>query len=180
MQDLLSESKDMEDMIALLRKRLVKDFVRVYGDAIDTDDDVIPMMRGISQANDATFVIIIDEWDCVFRMRPRDDEAQRRYLDFLRLFLKDKDYISLVWMTGILPIKKYGTHSALNMFYEFSMTGQGPLARFTGFTQNEVAALCKRFGRSLSEMEAWYNGYELKDNRKHECVIEWHIRETAL
>jgi hypothetical protein len=164
MQDFLSESKDTEEMIALLRKRLAKDFVREYGNAIDANDDIISMMRGISQTNDTTFVIVIDEWDCIFRVHPRDDEAQRRYLDFLRLFLKDKDYISLVWMTGILPIKKYGTHSALNMFYEFSMTGQGPLARFTGFTQDEVTELCERFGRSLSEMEAWYNGYELKDN----------------
>jgi hypothetical protein len=164
MQDLLSESKDMEGMITLLHARLAKDFMRDYGDAIDADDDIVSMMRGISYANGTTFVIVIDEWDCIFRVHPHDDEAQRRYLDFLRLFLKDKDYISLVWMTGILPIKKYGTHSALNMFYEFSMTGQGPLAHFTGFTQNEVAALCERFGRNLSEMEAWYNGYELKGN----------------
>lgn len=55
-------------------------------------------------------------------------------------------------MTGILPIKKYGTHSALNMFDEFSMTNPGPLAEFVGFTEEEVAALCKQYGRNLSEL----------------------------
>lgn len=38
-------------------------------------------------------------------------------------------------MTGILPIKKYGTHSALNMFDEFSMVDPGPLVPSMGFTE---------------------------------------------
>ena len=105
------------------------------------------------------FVIIIDEWDCIFREYRENHEAQERYLDFLRDFLKDKAYIHLAYMTGILPIKKYGTHSALNMFDEFSMTNPGPLAEFVGFTEEEVAALCKQYGRNLSELKEWYDGY---------------------
>ena len=46
--------------------------------------------------------------------------------------LKDQEYVGLVYMTGILPIKKYGTHSALNMFTEYSMTSPGELAEFFG------------------------------------------------
>jgi hypothetical protein len=163
MQDFLSRSEDMEDMLRLLQELLIEDFEREYGEVIGTRKDLISIMERISLANDTSFVVIIDEWDCVFRVHPHDDAAQRRYLDFLRLFLKDKGYIALAYMTGILPIKKYGTHSALNMFYEFSMVDQGALARLTGFTHDEVRGLCSQYGMDFSEMEAWYNGYRLVD-----------------
>ncbi len=57
-------------------------------------------------------------------------------------------------MTGILPIKKYGTHSALNMFDEFSMINPGPLASYVGFTETEVAALCTDYHMDLDEIKA--------------------------
>jgi hypothetical protein len=163
MQDFLSRTKSIEEMLALMQELLIEDFELEYGDRAGTRKDIFSMMERISLANDTTFVVIIDEWDCIFRVHPRDEKAQRQYLDFLRLFLKDKGYIALAYMTGILPIKKYGTHSALNMFDEFSMTRQGPLARLTGFTQDEVQELCKQYGMDISEMEAWYDGYKLKD-----------------
>ena len=64
-------------------------------------------------------------------------------------------------MTGILPIKKYGTHSALNMFTEYSMTEPRELAEYFGFTENEVRALCQHRNQSYEEVKAWYDGYEL-------------------
>lgn len=62
-------------------------------------------------------------------------------------------------MTGILPIKKYGTHSALNMFDEFSMINPGPLARYVGFTEDEVLMLCEQYHMDMTEMKNWYDGY---------------------
>ena len=59
-------------------------------------------------------------------------------------------------MTGILPIKKYGSHSALNMFDEFSMTNPGALAEYVGFTENEVKVLCKQFDMSFQDNKCWY------------------------
>ncbi len=53
---------------------------------------------------------MIDEWDAVFRERKDDERDQRIYLDFLRDWFKGKDYIALAYMTGILPIKKYGKY----------------------------------------------------------------------
>lgn len=53
-----------------------------------------------------SFVFIIDEWDSIFREKKEQQEEQRRYLDFLRLLLKDQTYVALAYMTGILPIKK--------------------------------------------------------------------------
>lgn len=105
------------------------------------------------------FVIVIDEWDCIFREYREDQKAQRRYLDFLREWLKDKAYLGLVYMTGILPIKKYGTHSALNMFTEFSMDNPSVLSEFVGFTEDEVRHLCRRYGMDYEECRARYDGF---------------------
>ncbi|MDD6824881.1 MAG: AAA family ATPase, partial [Oscillospiraceae bacterium] len=101
------------------------------------------------------------EWDCIFRVHKNDSNAQKMYLDFLRNLLKDKSYVALAYMTGILPIKKYGEHSALNMFKEFSMTNQKSLAEFAGFTDDEVTNLCERYNMSYEEMKKWYDGYTI-------------------
>ena len=78
--------------------------------------------------NQLGFIFIIDEWDCIFREAPEDKQAQKAYLDFLRDLFKDRTYVKLAYMTGILPVKKYGTHSALNIFDEFSMTSMDMIA----------------------------------------------------
>ena len=83
-------------------------------------------------------------------------------LDFLRNLIKDKAYIHLAYMTGILPIKKYGTHSALNMFDEFSMLDPGPLASYVGFTEEEVQRLCERYQMDMTEVKSWYDGYSFE------------------
>lgn len=106
-------------------------------------------------------MILIDEWDCMFREYTHDTQAQKKYLDFLRAWLKDQDYVALAYMTGILPIKKYGSHSALNMFTEYSMTNPRELAEYCGFTEEEVKGLCIKYNMSFEEAKAWYDGYEL-------------------
>ena len=109
------------------------------------------------------FVIVIDEWDAVFRVKKEDGEGQVRYLDFLRDWLKDKSYVALAYMTGILPIKKYGKHSALNMFDEYSMMFPMQLAGYTGFTEKEVKQLCDEYGRNFDKIKDWYDGYNVSD-----------------
>ncbi|MDE7211441.1 MAG: ATP-binding protein, partial [Lachnospiraceae bacterium] len=76
--------------------------------------------------------------------------------------LKDQPYVALAYMTGILPVKKYGVHSALNMFTEYSMTDQDVFEEYTGFTETEVQALCERFEMNYKETSNWYDGYMLK------------------
>ncbi|MGN0622069.1 MAG: AAA family ATPase, partial [Porcipelethomonas sp.] len=83
-------------------------------------------------------------------------------LDFLRNLLKNQSYVALAYMTGILPIKKYGEHSAINMFTEISMTNARELAEFTGFTESEVKELCTQYNMSFDETKRWYDGYNLK------------------
>ena len=98
---------------------------------------------------------MIDEWDCIFREYRDDKESQNKYLDFLRDLFKDKEYTALVYMTGILPIKKYGTHSALNMFNEYSMIDARELCEFTGITDQEVKVLCQQYNMDYNAMKPW-------------------------
>ncbi|MBR2812098.1 MAG: AAA family ATPase, partial [Solobacterium sp.] len=108
-------------------------------------------------------VVVIDEWDAVFRLKQIDKDGQTEYLNFLRDLLKDNEHIALGYMTGILPIKKHGQHSALNMFDEYSMIAPMQLAKYTGFTEEEVRQLCSSYGRNFEEIKAWYDGYEVSD-----------------
>ena len=85
-----------------------------------------------------------------------DSDAQTKYLDFLRNLLKDQSYVALAYMTGILPIKKYGEHSALNMFTEVSMTNPREYAEYTGFTEDEVKGLCEKYDMPFDETKRWY------------------------
>ena len=160
MQDFLSKTHDIEKMILLLAKlilrELKKDFPKV--DYIDTSD-LIQIMEDVYVETNTRFIFVIDEWDCIFREYAQDKESQKIYLDFLRNLLKDKPYIELAYMTGILPIKKYGTHSALNMFKEISMLNATPLESFMGFTEQEVHDLCLKYNMDYNEMQQWYDGY---------------------
>lgn len=110
------------------------------------------------------FIFIIDEWDCIFREEPQNMEGQKIYLDFLRDLLKGRTYVKLAYMTGILPIKKYGTHSALNIFDEFSMTEPKQLAEYVGFTEKEVKNLCSFYQMNFEEARQWYDGYLLGED----------------
>ena len=162
MQEFLSMSETMEEMLNMLKSYLVSDFEETYPKVRFRDEkNLIQVMKDVFSYTKCPFVILIDEWDCLFREYKQDKEAQKKYLDFLRAWLKDKDYVALAYMTGILPIKKYGSHSALNMFTEYSMTDPGELAEYFGFTEQEVAGLCEKYGMSFEEAKTWYDGYQL-------------------
>ena len=162
MQEFLSGTHDMDEMLNKLRKYVLFDLLEQYEHLRFRDEhDLIQVMKDIFSKTNRTFVILIDEWDCLFREYAHNTEAQKKYLDFLRAWLKDQPYVSLAYMTGILPIKKYGSHSALNMFSEYSMTNPRELAEYFGFTEGEVRELCKEYNMSFEEARVWYDGYEL-------------------
>ncbi len=117
------------------------------------------MLLDIYAETDEQFIFLIDEWDCVMRERAEDQVLQKQYLDFLRNLLKDQEYVALAYMTGILPVKKYGSHSALNMFREFSMANPMQLEEYAGFTETEVKELCIRYGMDAAQAKRWYDGY---------------------
>ncbi len=160
MQDFLSRTKTISDMLTLLQKKLLRELLQAYPDCDYFDrTSFFDVLNDIYAQERIPFVVVIDEWDCVFREYRNRKDWQKEYLDFLRAWLKDKPYIGLAYMTGILPIKKYGTHSALNMFWEFSMTNPRELAPYVGFTEDEVRLLCQKYSRDFDECKAWYDGY---------------------
>ena len=162
MQAFLSGSSSVDAMIEKMQRYVSMEVRMKYKDLLylDTNDFTQVLMDVYSQTNHP-FIILIDEWDCLFREYAHDTDAQKKYLDFLRMWLKDQSYVALAYMTGILPIKKYGSHSALNMFSEYSMTNPRELAPYFGFTEDEVKDLCQQHDMSFEEARDWYDGYEL-------------------
>lgn len=162
MQEFLSVTHSVDEMLSMFCEYLMFE-LREYFPKVHFRDqnNLIQMMKDIFSSTKHSFVILIDEWDCLFREYQKDGAAQKQYLDFLRVWLKDQEYIALAYMTGILPIKKYGTHSALNMFTEYSMTDPGVMSPYFGFTEEETKQLCERYHMDFDEMQAWYDGYRL-------------------
>ena len=149
-----------QDMTEYLEQEVLEELLEEYGKYLARQDKgLVDTLKRIYAKTGKKFIFLIDEWDCVIRERQNDEELQKQYLDFLRGLLKDQPFVALVYMTGILPIKKYGTHSALNMFDEFSMTNPGPLASYVGFTDEEVRELCSVYQMDYEEVQRMYDGY---------------------
>ncbi len=161
MQQFLIGAKGRE-ITEYLEQEVLEELLEEYGHLLKRHDmGLADILRKIYAKSGKEFIFLIDEWDCVMRERQESEELQKQYLDFLRNLLKDQTYVALAYMTGILPVKKYGLHSALNMFWEYSMTDQGFFEEYTGFTEDEVKALCKRFNMDFAQASSWYDGYQL-------------------
>ena len=160
MRDYLTESENMKQLIQFVEDDLLDELQQEFSDLrMPRRKTLVKVLEQAFAQYKILFVFIIDEWDCIFRVHKSDAVSQKDYLDFLRNLLKDKSYIALAYMTGILPIKKYGEHSAINVFYEYSMTDASPIEEFTGFTEQEVRQLCEQYNMPFSETKKWYDGY---------------------
>ena len=133
MQLFLSNAKgDVPDMLAAIESEIKRELKESYPEiTVSTDrplnlilDDIYRNYKNSTEITNG-FIFIIDEWDCILREKQNDAEGIKIYLDYLRALLKDQSYVALAYMPGILPIKKYGSHSALNMFDEYSMAEPG-------------------------------------------------------
>ena len=109
------------------------------------------------------FIFIIDEWDFVFREYPNNSTLQENYIDLLRALFKGagERFVELVYMTGILPIARYNTQSALNNFSEYTILNPGKFAKYYGFTEDEVKTLCERYKLDFETTKFWYDGYKV-------------------
>lgn len=159
----LEDAENADDMIKFIKEDVMDELLYAFPDVqMPRRLTLTKALATIFNATKVPFIFVIDEWDCIFREYKDDKNAQEAYLIFLRGLLKNQSYAALVYMTGILPIKKYGKHSALNMFDEYSMTNQSYLSEFTGFTEQEVKELCEKYDMSFEETKRWYDGYDLK------------------
>jgi len=139
-------------MLDFIREDLIEELLKEFYDVEMPKRKTLPkILEIVYNATKIPFIFIIDEWDCIFREFRNDKDSHHAYLKFLRNLLKNQPYSALAYMTGILPIKKYGEQLELNMFGEYSMTNQADLAEFTGFTEDEVKVLCERYVFRIDE-----------------------------
>lgn len=165
-QQFLRGAGEPAQLVPYMEEQLLQELRDMYGSLYDFPSANLPTALSALFAKEERekkgFIFIIDEWDCIFREAPEDRQAQKAYLDFLRDLLKDRTYVKLAYMTGILPVKKYGTHSALNIFDEFSMTEPKSLAKYIGFSEKNVIDLCEKYQMDFDEAKQWYDGYGFK------------------
>ena len=165
MTKFFSRRKSMDDMLQYLTAEVLEELREAFPRiSLGERTDLAKAMERVYLHTEIKFVVIIDEWDSIFREYRHDRQAQVDYLDFLRDWLKDQEFVALAYMTGILPVKKYGKHSALNMFNEYSMLAPLALAPYTGFTTEEVQSLCREFGMDFEKIRSWYDGYRVSDD----------------
>lgn len=161
-QQFLFQESHLNIFIEKMQEAVIEELRMEYGGCFETDQYGLPgVLRKIFAKTKKGFIFIVDEWDCVFRIAKEREEIQKEYLDFLRGLFKGTEYVELAYMTGILPIKKYGEHSAINIFDEYSMIDPADLAVYFGFTEREVLDLCARWQVDFSELQKWYDGYVL-------------------
>lgn len=164
MTKFVKKNVTVREALEKMQRLVIRDYKKAYPNvALFDENDLIQTLDDVYAENDRQVVIVIDEWDAFFRERKDDKEGQKEYLDFLRDLLKDNAHVALAYMTGILPIKKYGKHSALNMFTEYSMMFPRELAPYTGFTEDEVKELTSEYGRDYERIKDWYDGYVVSD-----------------
>lgn len=154
--------------VKLLQNTIIKE-LREQFDGIDleTEDDLPLALTNIYKICGEQFIIIIDEWDTIFREDKQNVEAQKQYIELFRGLFKNSNsqsFLALAYITGILPIKKYGTQSALNNFDEFTMVQSDILAEYVGFTEEEVRCLYEKCEMDFEEAKYWYDGYKLAED----------------
>ncbi|MGM9532396.1 AAA family ATPase, partial [Intestinibacter sp.] len=145
-----------EEYINNITNQVKKDVINEF-DLKDIDES--DSLKRILQKSNQQFIFLLDEWDYIFNNN-LFEESQDKFLEFLRNLLKDESYVELCYMTGVLPIKRYSSGSALNMFDEFTFLKDRKFGEYFGFTEDEVLALCEQNKyMDFEKLKSWYNGY---------------------
>ena len=165
MASLYTDIRDKNDFFKELETNLLDDLNEAFPNVLKEMDNTISkaIIRINSKLNER-FIFLIDEWDVIYREQEYNTKLCDEYTEFLRNLFKSSNVsscIDLVYMTGILPIRRYSTQSTLNMFTEYNMLDSFPIESYVGFTEDEVIGLCNKYHRDFNEIKSWYNGYNL-------------------
>ena len=172
MSDMPFECDSYKDYIRFYNKKITWDLQKAFPQCDITEENgPWNNFYTIFQETGETFIFILDEWDSVFHNEMFTESDRRNYLDFLKNLLKDRPYVELAYMTGVLPIKKYSSGSELNMFDEFYFPTDTIYDTFFGFTEEEVKDLCQRNQKNggpiaYEQLAEWYNGYYTSDGKR--------------
>lgn len=164
MTDFITKFKD-GSIVRHIDEELKKEVCNTYSEmTFEESYDLMDCLMRIAMATNDRFFFIIDEWDAICREFDLGTEAMESYLNWLRRLFKSvnaMDVFAGAYMTGILPVKKYKTQSAMNNFIEYSMVTPRNMARYFGFTKDEVKSLASKFGMDFDELVKWYDGYQI-------------------
>lgn len=165
----LAPAKGAAGVVSYIEKSVIAELKEKYPDIISEETVSLPeAMSEIYTVTGNKFIVIIDEWDILIRDEANNRDEQENYINFLCGMFKGTEptrFISLAYLTGILPIKKMKTQSALNNFDEFTMLDAGALASYIGFTELEVEKLCDKYHKDFAEVKRWYDGYVLENQQ---------------
>ncbi len=149
--------ENYRDYISNITENLKEDLAEAYPSVAGRN--YTQMSRMFRDTGD-TFIFILDEWDSVFYEKFMGEDDRIQFLKWLKGLLKDKPYVELAYMTGILPIAKYSSGSELNMFDEYNFMNDNVFDQYFGFNEEEVHRLCEKYGTvSFEELKEWYDGY---------------------
>lgn len=156
-----------EQIISYISQKTIQELREYYPSILPEKTTSLPeALARINAETGNKFIIIIDEWDVLIRDEAANQKIQEDYIRFLRSLFKGTEptkYIQLAYLTGILPIKREKTQSALNNFDEFTMLNPSILAQYIGFTEEEVQKLAIEYHQDFDKVKRWYDGYLLKD-----------------
>lgn len=169
-----SYTQYIERIEALLIEDVKEAFPQVK---INEADAVGDILESVFVQCGEKFIFVLDEWDFIFHRDFINEIDKEKYVAFLSNLLKDRPYVVLSYMTGILPIAKYSSGSELNMFAEFTMVNSPMFGEYFGFTDDEVDDLYRRYivecDRQHNEksvtrkgLRDWYNGYYTKSGER--------------
>ena len=153
-----------KDYIETLQERVTGELLRLYPEELSSIKDRISDLPEALSLLNRQFIFIIDEWDFPLQKYKDDRKLIENYINLLRRLFKESTVarnIPLVYMTGILPLVRYDTQSALNNFTEFTMINPGAFAKYYGFTEDEVSKICKDHHLDPVKTKLWYEGYHL-------------------
>ncbi len=166
MAGIYTDINDKSSFIDEVKRELICALDEAYPGILSENENTLrKAIVKVTEKTGERFVFLIDEWDVIYREEDGNRKLCDDYTEFLRSLFKSSDAsrcFDLVYMTGILPIRRYNTQSALNMFKEYNMLSPGRLAPFFGFTEGEVKSLCQTHSMDFSEIKSWYDGYKLK------------------
>ena len=155
-----SDLKTYADYIEFYKGRLIQDIIEFYPD-VNKENTISEMFKEILDKTGEEFIFIIDEWDYIFNNSLFSEDDRKEFLRFLEDLLKDKPYVELAYMTGVLPIAKYSSGSALNMFKEYNILNDKVYCKYFGFTAEETRKLCEKQEEiTFEKLKNWYNGYK--------------------
>ncbi|MCC8162265.1 MAG: ATP-binding protein [Lachnospiraceae bacterium] len=162
-----NESSDYQEFIATIKEILQGDLRACFSTVrFREKGTVVQDLRMIHEETMTSFLFVFDEWDCIFHKKYMTDDDRESFINFLASLTKGTGYVSLSYMTGVLPIAKYSSGSTINHFVEYTMATDDKYGAYFGFTESEVDELYRRYEEKVSErnvsradLKVWYDGY---------------------